>query len=264
MMVATSFNRTKIIKMKKVFLLTVSVLFFGAAFGQQETVEYTGNQHVAKLNPLSFAFGKLSLGYEYVLDNNNSLALQLGIPLKTKLNSQIIEELESDNDLTLSSAEYKGFSIRPSYRVYTSKKKRGPRGLYFEPSIKYQKYDLDATGTYIDGPDSFNSKLEGEVSTFGLGAQLGAQWLIGDAFAIDFFFLGPEANFGDVELVYTDLDGDADLNQIKADLDEDWDDIPLLGEVTTTVDEANNTVTATTDGSFIPGLRFGINLGYSF
>jgi hypothetical protein len=105
-----------------------------------------------------------------------------------------------------------------------------------------------------------------EYNGVGIGAQLGAQFIIGKRFVIDLFFLGPQLtsstnNFKAVDatnsLPWTSFQADEAENDIKEFLDQ----FPFIKDkVEVRVDQFNRTVTADFKGRLV-GVRFGVSLG---
>jgi len=249
--------------MKQLFVFSL-VMFWFSSFSQNDNYDYFPKQSIAKLNPASFTFGKISLGYEHVLENNKSLALQIGIPLNTELPQSLLDELNSEN-IVLDDSSIQSFSVRPSYRMYLSAKKRGPKGLYFEPSLKYQQIELEGSGTFTaDDNTIYPIGSDNRASTFGAGLQLGSQWLVSDVFSIDLFFLGPEINFGSVESSTIDNGAisPSDRQELVNEIDEEFADLPLIGDYEVTATDTS--IDVETTGSTIPGFRFGVQFGFAF
>ncbi len=249
--------------MKHVLFFMITLFSYNSSTAQEQ---YFEKQSIVKINPMSFSYGKLSLGYEYVLENNKSFAIQVGIPIGNGLTGNIEDNLQV-NDVTFEDASISTFSVRPSYRMYLSSKKRGPKGIYFEPSAKYQTIKVEGSdGNYKD-PDTgktYDLKTENKVSMAGIGLQLGSQWIIGDAFVIDFFFFGPEYNIGSFNSRFYDdgLIPAEDRQQLVRDIEETYNDLPLIGTVRAV--ENDEFIEMKTSRTTIPGLRFGLQFGYSF
>ena len=150
------------------------------------------------------------------------------------------------------------------YRMYLGKKEM--RGFYFEPFLKYldnqfvtnTSFEIDAT----DRPFIVTSDYSG----MGVGAQLGVQFLIANKVAIDFYFLGPEANIAKQKLVAQETGSglpwsNSEAEDAEEQIEDFIDDIPLLKDnMEVTVNAGAKNVRTKYDG-FLPGIRFGLSIG---
>lgn len=218
-----------------------------------------GHPVAIKWAPSSLAFGKLTFGGEYSLSQKKAVTLVVGIPMKTTWKQEIDGEKES---LT-----HKAFSIMGGYRMYLG---RGDgNGAYFEPYVKYLKYDASSViDIELDGTDR-DFAITGEYSGIGVGAQLGVQFLIAKKFVIDFYFLGPEANSAKSSLRLQELGNgaawdNADAEDAEQEIRDIVEDIPILkNKVDIDVNAAQKNVSAVYKG-FLPGMRFGLSFGWRF
>jgi len=133
-----------------------------------------------KIYPLSLISGKLAIQGEYMLNDNQSLTLDLsrrGI----SLDKGPIGNLITNNVDEPISGDYSSFQIAPSYRRY-SKKKEGPRGGYFSPGLRYASTNIDLIMDIEDYP---GTAVSVSTNMVGINLDFGAQWLIGDVVSID-------------------------------------------------------------------------------
>lgn len=241
----------------KQFLLSILALsLFLTSFSQESS--YPSSVTV-KWAPASIYFGKISLGGEYNFSKKQSVTLGVGIPFDKTIRQDLDGEEES---LT-----HKTFSILAGYRLYLGKK--AARGLYFEPYLKYLKHDLHSQIDHeLDG-DNREFNVNSEFSAFGLGLQLGYQFLIADKFSIDFYFLGPEGNIAKSNTFTQEVGNGPAWSQSEVDdaqdmLNDFFEDIPFLrDEIEINVNASQRSVSTKFDG-FLPGFRFGISLGFRF
>jgi hypothetical protein len=95
-----------------------------------------------------------------------------------------------------------GFGITPEYRFYCSQK-GAPRGFFVAPFLRYQNYSLKNEGsTYTDyesGSTITTEDAKATFSSFGGGAIIGFQGLIGETLSIE-AFIGPSYNAGKVKV----------------------------------------------------------------
>jgi hypothetical protein len=246
--------------MKKILfaLLLVST----AAFSQETKTETPPfkKSFVAKWNPASLAFGKLSLGTEFNFKHKKSVTLNIGIPMERKYTFELDN---ADREINL-----KTTSIMGGYRMYMGK--RDMTGFYFEPYLKYvsNKAEIPKYSTTINGRNA-DFRMTSEYSGVGVGAQLGVQFMIAKVIAFDLFILGPEANSAKETMSFKEEGNNIpwsmiDANDAKRELQEAVEDIPIIGKkIEITIDQANKTVRGEYKG-FLPGFRAGLSLGIRF
>jgi hypothetical protein len=103
----------------------------------------------------------------------------------------------------------------------------------------------------------------------GIGAQLGAQFLIKNRVVIDFFFLGPEINsstndFKAIELTSTIPWNTIEANDAEQEIKDFIDEFPFIRNKTKVmVDPNNRSVFADFKGA-LPGMRIGVSFGVAF
>ena len=140
------------------------------------------------------------------------------------------------------------------------------RGLYFEPYFKYVHHSSDGSGsTTLEGVPVIMD-FTNDYNGFGVGAQLGAQFMIGKRIIIDFFFLGPEINssrnnFKAMEVTTTIPWTFIQKNEAEQDIRDFINKFPFLKNNTSVmVDQNNKTVYADFKGA-LPGFRIGVSIG---
>jgi hypothetical protein len=212
-----------------------------------------------KWNPESLYFGKVGLSGEFNIKHKKSVTFGIGIPYDKSITYKLNDK---DRDITI-----KTFSIMGGYRMYFGKKEM--KGFYFEPYLKYMKNDAstiissDLNGRSVDFVTTSN------YSGFGLGLQLGVQFMIAKRVVFDFFFLGPEANTAKHKAVMHDITSvgpwnAADAADAQQQIDDNIGDVPVLGDkLKVTVDANTRTVSSDYKG-FLPGFRTGLSIGFRF
>lgn len=157
------------------------------------------------------------------------------------------------------------------YRLYMGKKPMS--GFYFEPYLHYTKNDASTNlnGDLAGDPVVFHTTSK--YSAFGLGAQLGVQFLISDRVTIDLFFIGPEANSTRHNLIMKEVttalpwdivDAQEAEREIKDVVDQLAGKYPFIGKkINITVDPEEKTVSSDFKG-FLPGFRGGLSIGIRF
>lgn len=238
---------------------TMTLLAFSAGAQTEKPPVTLASSTAIKWNAASLAFGKISLLGEHNIKKNKSVTFAIGIPVEMKTKYKL-----DDVKRTLS---MKTLSVMGGYRMYTGKKVM--RGFYFEPYLKYVKNDAVSVidGTVNGMPVVFS--LSSKYSGFGVGAQLGVQFMIAKCIVFDIFFLGPEANSAHHTISMHDLttsgswDAD-DAKDAEREINDNIGDLPIIGKkLKVTVDPNAKTVSSSYKG-FLPGFRGGIAVGVRF
>lgn len=249
--------------MKKIFLAVSCLAVFATARAQSQDEKTEKEQFqpstAVKWNPSSLYFGKIGLQGEYNFKKKKSITFAVGIPMSKKTSVEIDDE---DRDV-----EMKTFSVMGGYRMYLGKKTM--TGVYFEPYLKYLKNDAATIiNADLDG-EPVDFATTSQYSGFGVGAQLGVQFMIAKRVTFDFFFLGPEANSAKHTVLMKDISSTLpwDANEAadaEREINESIGELPVIGDkINVTVDAAGKTVSSSYKG-FLPGIRFGLSVGVRF
>lgn len=147
-------------------------ILFLFALSATSHVHGQAQENGIKLNPLALIIGAVNVQYERAITEKTSA--QLGLFF---INFSI-------GDTKLS-----GFGLTPEYRFYVAKEALD--GFYAAPLINFNTLNLEVD----TGADSGEASL----TTFGAGAKIGWNWLLGEAdnFIID---LGLGANYSGTNL----------------------------------------------------------------
>ena len=236
--------------MKKTLTLCLSLCLSVLVFAQHPKAFYY------KFAPAGLYTGKITLGVEYNLKEKHSVEIMIGFPKKV---SKSI-----DYDKNSSDFEMDAFSILAGYRMYMGRKTAS--GFYFQPYFKYLKHN--ASGIIngdLDGQTArFDSKSN--YQGYGVGAQVGVQFLIAKRVLFDFYLLGPEANMVKYTSSMTDVANSlpwtfVQANEAEQDIRNAIADIPFIGEkMEVEVNESTKTI-ATRYNGFLPGFRIGASVG---
>ncbi len=245
--------------MKRI-VLSLCVLFVSTYLhAQKEDVPAFEKAYTVKLSPAGLFLGKLGLGAEYNFKKKKSITFNIGIPIEKTLTTEIDDE---DRELKI-----KTFSVMAGYRMYLGK--NNIKGFYFEPFLKYVDNQF-VTNTDFDIDGSNRAFLvTSEYSGFGIGAQLGVQFLIAKKVVIDFYFLGPEANIARHDLLAQETGpglpwSPGEAQDAEEQIDDFVDDIPFLKDnLEVTVNAIGRNVKTRYNG-FLPGIRFGLSIGLKF
>lgn len=170
-------------QMKKV--LVIAALLVAGLMSNQAVAQERMN--VVKINPLSLALSTFNVSYERAI--SDSKALQLGV-LYT--------------GVSVGDIKYSGVGITPELRIYLSQGE-ALDSWHVSPFVRYQNMAL--TEEVADGSES-----KATLNSFGLGALVGHQWLLGSSNRISLdVFLGPSYSFSKVK-VETDGEDIGDIN----------------------------------------------------
>ena len=233
--------------MKKAYIILTFGIICQGSFGQIR-------ENMIKIHPYNFFLGSISMGYERALDAKNSIDIGIGIPITNSVNTEIAKVIIHE-DYKVNKAEMSNFHFRAAYRHYTGGQ-RAPKGFYYEPYMKYQ-----AISPYFEG-ESIDDKgaLEGRISSFTTGFQLGYQFLISGRVTLDFYFFGLEAGVGRIKLKGT---SSTDIEGYKEDIEQGVDGIPYYGR-RIKVEVVGDELEVSAKNIFVPLYRAGLSLGIAF
>lgn len=211
-------------------------------------------ENLVKINPLGLLGRSLTLGYERVIQDKQSFAVNLnfslGLPGTT---TSLLEDALSSEGVDEGSIGLSGIMITPQYRFYAGQK-GAPRGFYFAPYVRYSSRTVKFGGQF----DGTSTDVSFRLSGIGVGFQLGAQWLINDQISIDWYFLGLGANYNTLTATYTA----PNAAEIEADVLDELTDLPIIGSGITT--EVSGNELRAKASAILPGFRSGISLGFAF
>ena len=242
--------------MKKTLFIILNFFLLQFANAQEKPLK---PNITLKWAPTGLILGSLSLQGEYYFGGKSSLTAKIGLPVSAH-HSFDYDGDDADFDL-------KATSFLAGYRIYLGKQHL--KGLYFEPFFKYVHHTSEgaANSTLNTRPVRFG--FTNDYNGVGVGAQLGAQFLIAKKFVIDLFFLGPEINSASNSFKAVESTSSVPWNSIEAsdaeqDIKDFIDDFPFIRNKTKVmVDPNNRTVTADFKGA-LPGMRVGVSFGVAF
>lgn len=239
---------------KTITLLLFIVLVGGAGAQQMPEVPKIG----LKWAPTGLTYGNISLLGEYNF-GKNSLTAKIGIPSTAH---QVYTYEGKDVNFAM-----KATSFLTGYRTYLSRNHM--KGLYLEPYFKYVHHTSEGVGMGTLDTQPVRLNFTNDYNGLGIGAQLGAQFLIKKHFIIDLFFLGPEINsasnkFKAVEMTNSSSWNDIQASDAERDIRDFLNKFPFIrNNVNVMVDKSNRSITADFKG-FLPGYRAGVSIGYAF
>jgi hypothetical protein len=216
-----------------------------------------------KTNLTSIPLKNYSLQYERVLSKGVSIAVTFRTMPSTSIpfKSLILEAVGDDPDTKdiIEKGKISNFAFTPEVRFYLGK--GYGKGFYVAPYYRYVKFSTNQIPVNYDANGTQQTiNLSGNLTANTGGLLLGAQWLLGKRFCIDWWIIG--AHYGSGNGTFTGISSAqlsaADQAEIKQELEDI--DIPLTDK---TVTVTPNTVSVKLDGPF-GGLRGGISFGIRF
>lgn len=253
--------------MKKILFMSLIMLFALMGHAQKNAI---------KLGLFSTQIGDFNVNYERVLTETSSLNFNIGY---WDFNSAFIDGLEympSSSPDDIQFLKFKGsMHTAIDYRMYMGQK-GAMRGFYLAPYIRYwgqgmEMSDIMYSDTYRN---QFSFDIDAKINSFGAGIQVGFQWIIRKHINLDLYFMGIgiermtiKAKFSSKydEMVYnseTDEEEHLKHKYFEDSVEDAIKDIKLISnkaEIETTDDYLSVKVPL-----WLPGLRAGFSIGYSF
>lgn len=265
--------------MKQFFLFISMTLLLSNVFSQSNTI---------KISLLPTAWGEIRGSYEHAVNKNQSIQVNFGYVVPNTIPNFIYDESEVEDYGGSVDIKNKlsGFTVSGEYRFYTSSSKDAPRGFYFAPYFKYNKYNAETSAGFdydltaeeynnlepeqqeVATPNGLGYTLEvtgdfdANMRQMGGGVMIGYQWLISDVVALDFNFfgLGVDSYLFNFDLSTEDVD--VDYTRWGEEIKEELEDFTLIGEdIQVTPEQDRIRVRAP---FVLPNIRFSISLGVAF
>ncbi|MBL4624694.1 MAG: DUF3575 domain-containing protein [Flavobacteriales bacterium] len=266
-------------KMLKKHLTVLIVIYFTlpviAQHRQGMAPTSKGPQNVVKYNLLgTIAYKNIPVYYERAIYGPIAISAGFGYKIPTKVGGaygsaikNIVEKVGGEADF----GKVKGFSVTPELKFYFSEK-GAPKGFYISPYFRYSRYRLSMSASGTNPTDSifYSADVALQYESVGGGIQLGAQWLINDAFAIDWFFFGPGYMKHNLSVdVTSNVVSSAKWQEWETDFEDDvateMAALPVVGGFLDNFEaEAKNNGFLASMPFRFPNWRFGVSLGYSF
>ena len=233
------------------------------AHGQEEMKKEKVYKNTVRLNltnPVIFGDRALVIGYERILDDNNSFSINLGQSQLPKFN--IIGSDSSSTQLTKNSKE-NGFTVTADYRFYLNDLNRHPipRGVYIGPYVGYAT--MGRENTWNINTDNYQGELETEIDfrVMALGVELGYQFVLWKRLSIDLVLVGPGlASYSLKTRLKTDLNPEDEELLFQKLNDYLTEKFPGYGFV---IDDGDFEKTGNTNTTTI-GYRYVFHLGFRF
>lgn len=200
-------------------------------------------------------WGDYNLSYERATGIKNSIILKIGYwnPVASPF---FDEKVLTPGEYSFQDA-HGTLEASVEYRFYMNKS-NSIKGFYLGPYMR----NFNLAAQYTDEIDGDLFDVDATVNTFGIGAQIGYQWLINDIVAIDLYFFGAGVDFYNLKLVYSTPQSGFNYNTIVDDITEVFEDVNYFKK---RLKNKVNTDNETTRLPFLfPGFRIGLNVGIAF
>ena len=243
-----------------VFLFAFA-LFTGA---QNQNSDDYKIKNIVKFQPVTLPFNAVSFEYERMINGNNAVTLQVGIPNQKSIMGKF--GINSNSDLK--SAEFGSTIIRGAYRHYIGQSTL-PKGFYIEPYLKYQQLKGGASIAGVDDHgDPYSGKSDVKFNTINMGCQLGIQFLIAKRVSLDLYFLGLEGGLlnGTIATTptsYTEYNPII-LTVLKNVIDQNIAQAPSFIRNKLTTTQTSTQVLINAKSAVYPWIRGGFSIGFAF
>lgn len=141
-------------------------------------------------NPLIFSSKSLIFGYERLINNRQSISVNIGRASFPSLNL-----IGSDSLKVNSTDGEKGFNFSVDYRFYLSKENKyaPPRGVYIGPYYSYNYFERSNSWALksSSGGSPQNIESKTSLSTHTVGFELGYQFILWKRISLDMILAGP-------------------------------------------------------------------------
>ena len=248
--------------MNKVFTFIILLFLSINSLTASDTDSTIVRKNIIRWNPTPmFVVGPKSFvfGYERVLNNNQSISINIGYLEKSALTNEYGDPLE-----IFDQSSKGGFDFSLDYRFYFKKRNKypAPDGLYWGPYTSVYQIWQDASVHILEKGNIKNTAYySGSFGMYNVGLQLGYQFIIKKRFSIDLILMGPSYSYYNLDLnlqFETDIHPDDPFYQEM--IEKIGNSSPLLEELM-----KNQSLEASGRLKFsYYGFRYGIQLGYHF
>jgi hypothetical protein len=200
----------------------------------------------------------VTLSYERLIKENNSVALQLGyLVVPQVLNDTLFSNILLNKD------KRNGINLAFDYRIYPFSRNRrpAPDGFYYGGYLSFLGTASESRGKLMDAPEDDNITLNARMNMINLGFELGYQFIFAKKFSLDLLMFGPSLTgyWGNLDLtgnLNSEL-GEKIDEELAAKLKERY---PALGYLFSDEDATFSTSKIVISSWF----RYSIQLGYHF
>ena len=258
--------------MKKYFTLVLMLLLsLGSVFSQDSAATvndslplYAKRKNIVKISLTSLAFRNYQFSYERILNKTFSAALYYStipegnVPFKTRISS-LAEDEDLDDILDDTFVQYNSFTAE--IRIYTG---GHGKGFYFAPFYRNANYKVSGFPYEYTADDGSFQELgaAGEIKTNTFGLLLGTQFKLGNRIVLDWWILGPHygTSSGNILATTTQALSQSEQDSVRSELEDIFGDIDLIE---TEVEVDANSANLKIDGPWA-GIRAGFSLGFRF
>jgi hypothetical protein len=219
------------------------------------------HRNVIKINPtpmLLFDLSNITISYERLLKNNNSIALQAGYLAFPNLVQDTLAGLIEFKDRSRS-----GINLAFDYRnyIFVRNTRPAPDGMYLGGYLSYYRYQFENKFDILYVDVDKEGSMDGKMNFVNLGLELGYQFVFWKRMTIDLLLFGPSLSLYNGTY---NISGNLDADQIT-DINEELIDklqekFPYLGMIFSTEDlqfTGNKT-------ELDIGFRYSISVGFHF
>lgn len=242
--------------LRPTLLALATLLIMVPAAAQNHVIKFTPGKLVGPIN-------NIQLGYEGVVSEKVTLGVDLKVALPRSIadvafDLDSIASGESGNFETIDLQS--GWSVTPQARFYLGNS-GAPTGFYLNPWIRFFRYTFDTDVVWTETAGESDIDAQFGYGGFGGGFNLGWQWLLGDAFVIDW-------NFG-LGALPTRLSLSGSVSGPLADDIQDFIDEVNMGledaPIISGQFEGNaGSLDGTTNYFVMPVFRSNLSIGYAF
>ncbi len=200
--------------MSKKNLAIFTIIVFAVGFSYSQDRADSIHKNSLKVNIAASAFKKLTMGYERQIDERWSMQMSAGY----KFGGKIPRFLGLGNFVfTSKTAGLRGFSFTPDVRYHFKNCEcSGQTGLYAGAYLNVAKLYGEVDFNYWTGTEYIDVGGAGSLQEYGIGLELGYQFVFKKRWIVDLMFMGPRTSF----------------QRLKVGLDSDFANevIPLIEE----------------------------------
>lgn len=220
---------------------------------------------IVKLGATDLLFNTLNVEYEQEITPNTSFQGELSLRIPTRVPGIVTNLFVEENtirDIHVFSSKVNMVGIEGMYKIYTGKM---PSGFFYAPYIKLNRYGFELEGDYDNQDGGYYdvpASVEGNLTTFSTGVQLGTQWKVGKNMTINWNFFGLGLGVISGNATYTS-ENTVEYNKWKLEVEDFLEELPgnFDQKITITSQPENKIMTA--DGTIvIPSVRMSLSVGY--
>lgn len=177
-------------------ILTILLIFQGTAHSQEEADSIYRNS--LKVNIAASAFKKLTMSYERSINEHWSAQLAGGY----KFGGKIPKFLGLGNFvLTSKTSGLRGFSFTPDVRYRFNNCECGNwTGLYAGAYLSASRLFGEMNFNYWTGSEYIDVGGAASLQEFGVGLELGYQFVLSERWIVDLMFMGPRTSYQHLKL----------------------------------------------------------------